>query len=116
MSEKLIEEYDIDFNNPEATLKSLKITALLVLDKQKNIVFSFPKNVDETRLFKLANAVLSLLDRFSPWTAIESNSKKIYFFEKNDNVVILETSLSEEEFQELMKIIDNMLDEFMEEG
>ncbi len=116
MTEKLVEEYDIDFNNLENTLKSLRITAVLVLDKERNVVFSFPDEANQSRLFKLANAVLSLLEKFSPWTAIESGNQRIYFYEKNGKIIILETRLSDEEFEELAKIIDSVLEEIMKKG
>lgn len=115
MSEKLLEEYDIDFDNIENTIKSLKISRVLVLDDTGNTIFCLSQEGGESRLTQLANALLSLLDDVSPWTMIESNNKKIYIYKRYGKVVILETHLSEEEFENIRPIIDALLDEKIEE-
>ncbi len=114
MAESPVEEYVIDLDHPEETLKSLKVRRVIVMTTNGERVFSYPNDEASNNLYRLVNAYLALFTRIEPWTMIENSGRRAYIFKDGDNIIAVETNISTDDFEALSKILAFLVKELRE--
>lgn len=114
MSESPVEEYTIDLDNPEETLRSLRVKRIIVLTKAGEQIFSYPDGDGDKNLYRLVNAYIALFTQIEPWTMIENSGRRAYIFKDGENIVAVETDVSSDDFDALARILSYIIRELME--
>ncbi len=108
MSENPVEEYTIDLDDPEATLKSLKVKQIIILDENGEKLFSYPRS-DDLSLYRLVNAYISLFTHIEPWTMIENSGRRAYIFKNSGKIVAVEAEIPPSDFDALREVIADLI-------
>ncbi|GEM_PF-2588859 len=114
MSETPVEEYTIDLDNPEETLRSLRVKHIIVLRKTGERIFAYPDGEGDKNLYRLINAYIALFTQIEPWTMIENSGRRAYIFKDGENIIAVETDVSSDDFDALARVLTYIIRELME--